>query len=67
MDRGIRSLNVTLLTLLVTATISGVVAFGVGFPGPARWVLDPQWPQQRLTDKNRTAAGMARSVSARQQ
>jgi hypothetical protein len=39
MDRGIRPLNVTLLTLLVTATISGVMAFGVGFPGPARWVV----------------------------
>src|SRR5262245_20919322 len=39
MDRGIRPLNVTLLTLLVTATISGVVAFGVGSPGPARWVV----------------------------
>ena len=39
MDRGIRPLNVTLLTLLVTATISGVVAFGAGFPGPARWVV----------------------------
>ena len=34
MDRGIRPLNVTLLTLLVTATISGVVAFGAGSPGP---------------------------------
>ena len=39
MDRGIRPLNVTLLTLLVVATISGVVAFGVGFSGPARWVI----------------------------
>ncbi len=39
MARGIRPLNVTLLTLMVVATISGVVAFGVGFPGPARWVV----------------------------
>ncbi len=39
MDRGTRPLNAALLTLLVTATISGVVAFGVGFPGPARWVV----------------------------
>ena len=39
MDRGVRPLNVTLLTLLVTATISGVVAFGVGDPSPARWVV----------------------------
>src|SRR4029078_6174519 len=39
MDRGIRPLNVTLLTLLVVATISGVVAFGGGFSGPARWVI----------------------------
>jgi Oxidoreductase molybdopterin binding domain len=39
MDRGIRPLNVTLLTLLVVATISGVVAFGVGLPRPARWVV----------------------------
>ena len=39
MDRGIRPLNVTLLTLLVTATISGVVAFWAGFRGPARWVV----------------------------
>jgi DMSO/TMAO reductase YedYZ molybdopterin-dependent catalytic subunit len=39
MDRGIRPLNVTLLTLVVTAAISGVVAFGAGVPGPARWVI----------------------------
>ena len=39
MDRGVRALNVTLLTLLATATISGVVAFGTGFPGPAPWVV----------------------------
>ena len=39
MDRGIRPLNIALLTLLLTATISGVVAFGMGFPGHARWVV----------------------------
>jgi DMSO/TMAO reductase YedYZ molybdopterin-dependent catalytic subunit len=39
MERGIRPLNVTLLTLLVVATVSGVVAFGLGSPGPARWVV----------------------------
>ncbi len=39
MDRGIRPLNITLLTLLVTATISGIVAFGAGSPGPARWIV----------------------------
>jgi DMSO/TMAO reductase YedYZ molybdopterin-dependent catalytic subunit len=39
MDRGIRPLNLALLTLLVVATGSGVVAFGVGSPGPARWVV----------------------------
>jgi DMSO/TMAO reductase YedYZ molybdopterin-dependent catalytic subunit len=39
MERGSRPLNVTLLTLLVVTTVSGVVAFGVGFAGPARWVV----------------------------
>jgi DMSO/TMAO reductase YedYZ molybdopterin-dependent catalytic subunit len=39
MDRGIRPLNVTLLTLMVTAMVSGVIAFGVGLSGPARWVV----------------------------
>lgn len=39
MDRGIRPLNFALLTLLVVATGSGVVAFGVGAPGSARWVV----------------------------
>ena len=35
MERGTR-LDVTLLALLVAATISGVVAFGVGFPDAKR-------------------------------
>src|SRR5262245_44327859 len=39
MDRGARALNVTLLTLLATALVSGVVAFGTGFPGPAAGVV----------------------------
>jgi DMSO/TMAO reductase YedYZ molybdopterin-dependent catalytic subunit len=39
MERGIRPLNVALLTLLVVATVSGVVAFGVGSAGSARWVV----------------------------
>jgi DMSO/TMAO reductase YedYZ molybdopterin-dependent catalytic subunit len=39
MDRGVRALNVTLLTLLVVATISGLLAFGVGSASPARWVV----------------------------
>jgi DMSO/TMAO reductase YedYZ molybdopterin-dependent catalytic subunit len=39
MDRGTRPLNVTLLTFLVVATISGVAAFGIGLPVPARWVV----------------------------
>lgn len=39
MERWTRPLNVTLLTLLATATVSGVVAFGVGLPGPAQWVV----------------------------
>ena len=38
--RGIRALNVTLLTLLAVATVSGVVAFGVGGSlAAARWVV----------------------------
>ena len=39
MDRGIRPLNLALLTLLATATVTGVMAFGAGSPGPARWVV----------------------------
>lgn len=39
MDRGIRPLNATLLVLLVTATISGFVAFGMGDPDSAQWVV----------------------------
>ena len=39
MERGTRALNVTLLTLLVVATISGVLAFGVGNPSHAKWVV----------------------------
>jgi DMSO/TMAO reductase YedYZ molybdopterin-dependent catalytic subunit len=39
MEPGTRPLNVTLLTLLATATVSGVVAFGVGLQGPAQWVV----------------------------
>jgi DMSO/TMAO reductase YedYZ molybdopterin-dependent catalytic subunit len=38
-ERGTRALNVTLLTLLAIATVSGVVAFGVGLPGRAQWVV----------------------------
>jgi len=44
------------------------VAFGVGFPGPAAVGRRPgNGPNNGSTDKNRTAAVMARSVSARQQ
>jgi DMSO/TMAO reductase YedYZ molybdopterin-dependent catalytic subunit len=39
MERGTRPLNVTLLTLLMVATISGVLAFGVGDPRYAKWVV----------------------------
>jgi hypothetical protein len=39
MERGTRPLNVTLLTLLVVATISGVLAFGVGNPSHTKWVV----------------------------
>lgn len=38
-ERGVRSLNATLLTLLVVATGSGVAAFGVGSSDPARWIV----------------------------
>jgi len=39
MERGTRPLNIALLTLLVVATISGVLAFGVGNPSHAKWVV----------------------------
>ena len=39
MDRRIRPLNLALLTLLATATVTGVMAFGAGSPVPARWVV----------------------------
>lgn len=38
MERASRTINVTILSLLVIATGTGVLAFAVGFPGPARWV-----------------------------
>ncbi|GEC20469.1 hypothetical protein PHY01_27520 [Pseudonocardia hydrocarbonoxydans] len=37
MNRATRTVNVTILILLVTTTVSGVLAFAVGSPGPARW------------------------------
>lgn len=39
MNGGTRAVNVTLLALLMTVTISGWVAFTVGSPGPAGWVV----------------------------
>lgn len=38
MNRATRTVNVTILILLVTVTASGVLAFAVGSPGPARWI-----------------------------
>jgi hypothetical protein len=38
MERVTRVVNVTILVLLVVVTVSGVLAFAVGSPGPARWV-----------------------------
>jgi hypothetical protein len=38
MNRATRAVNVTILILLVTVTVSGVLAFAVGAPGPARWI-----------------------------
>jgi Oxidoreductase molybdopterin binding domain len=38
MNRATRAVNVTILILLVTTTVSGVIAFAVGSPGPARWI-----------------------------
>lgn len=38
MNRATRAVNVTILILLVTTTVSGVLAFAVGSPGPARWI-----------------------------
>lgn len=38
MERATRAVNVTILSLLVVATGTGVLAFAVGSPGPARWV-----------------------------
>jgi hypothetical protein len=38
MERATRAVNVTILVLLVVATGTGVLAFAVGSPGPARWV-----------------------------
>ncbi|MDN5751436.1 MAG: hypothetical protein L0H64_23535 [Pseudonocardia sp.] len=39
MKRVIRVVNVPLLVLLVTVTVSGALAFAVGSPGPAEWVV----------------------------
>lgn len=39
MNRRTRAVNVTLLTLLVTVTVSGWLAFAVGAPGPAGWIV----------------------------
>lgn len=36
MERATRTVNVTILTLFVIVTVSGVLAFGTGSPGPAR-------------------------------
>lgn len=38
MERAMRVVNVTILSLLVVATVTGGIAFLVGSPGPARWV-----------------------------
>jgi hypothetical protein len=38
MNRATRTVNVTILILLVTVTVSGVLAFAVGSPGPAGWI-----------------------------
>ena len=38
MERATRVVNATIGLLLVTATLSGLLAFLVGAPGPARWV-----------------------------
>lgn len=38
MERATRAVNVMILSLLVVATGTGVLAFAVGSPGPARWV-----------------------------
>lgn len=38
MERATRAVNATILALLVVATGTGVLAFAVGSPGPARWV-----------------------------
>jgi len=39
MNRATRAVNVTILILLVTVTGSGVLAFAVGSPGPAGWIV----------------------------
>ena len=39
MERGTRALNFTLLMLLVVAIVSGVLAFGVGNPSHAKWIV----------------------------
>lgn len=38
MNRATRTVNVSILILLVTVTVSGVLAFAVGSPGPAGWI-----------------------------
>jgi hypothetical protein len=38
MERATRAVNATVLALFVVATGTGVLAFAVGAPGPARWV-----------------------------
>ncbi len=39
MNRGMRAVNVTLLVLLVIVTVSGWLAFAVGSPGAAGWIV----------------------------
>lgn len=39
MNGAARTVNVTILVLIVTVTASGVLAFAVGTPGPAQWVV----------------------------
>ncbi len=39
MNRATRVVNVTMLILLVTVTASGILAFAVGAPGAAEWIV----------------------------
>ena len=39
MNGSARTVNATILVLLVTVTATGVLAFAVGTPGPASWVV----------------------------